>query len=171
METEAIVDPDVPWKRRFLATTYLVSELAGNDASRGIVLANPGDKQRYYTWAPESGLKDLVLPAPGRVPWSSLPWAIISPSGRYIYSFLPAGRTSAEAVAEGCFIRRPFAGGEAETVAPGLGPLLPTGFALAGNGQRLGFLRSTGNSRKDTELYCIDLDQDEGLGAPRLVAA
>jgi dienelactone hydrolase len=45
------------------------------------------------------------------------------------------------------------------------------GFALAGNGQRIGFLRSTGLARKETELYCIDLDKDEGMGTARLVAA
>lgn len=171
METEAIVDPYVPWKRRFLATTYLVSELARIDTSRGIVLANPGDKQRYYTWVLEAGLMDPVLPAPGYVPWTPLPWAIISPSGRYIYSFLSRGRMAAEAATEGYFIRRPFSGGDPEIVAPGLGPIFPTGFALAGSGLRLGFLRSTGHARKDTELYCIDLDRDEALGPTHLVAA
>ena len=171
METEGLTDPDVPWKRRFLATSYLVSELARNDTSRGIVLAKLGDVQRYYTWDLEAGLMEPVLPDPAYVPWSLLPWAIISPSGRYIYSFLPKGKVVAEAATEGYFIRRPFNGGETELVAPGLGPLLPTGFALAGNGQRLGFLRSTGQARKDTELYCIDLDQEEVLGPARLVAA
>ncbi|MFH2113852.1 MAG: prolyl oligopeptidase family serine peptidase [Spirochaetota bacterium] len=171
METEGFVDPDVPWKRRFSAPVYLVSELARNDAKRGIVLANPGEKQRYYTWDSEVGLLDPVLPDPGCVPWTPLPWAIISPSGQYIYSFLPKSRVVAESAAEGHFIRRSFAGGDPEILAPGLGPLYPTGFALAGNGRRLGFLRSTGQFRKDTELYCIDLDQDEVMGPARLVAA
>ena len=171
METEGLVDSYESWKRRFLATSYLISELAVNDTSRGIVLANLGDKQQFYTWILESGLKDPVLPAPGYVPWMLLPWAIISPSGRYIYSFLPRGRMAAEAATEGYFIRRPFAGGDPEIVAPRLGPLYPAGFALAGSGRRLGFLRSTGHARKDTELYCIDLDQDEVLGPARLVAS
>ena len=171
MDTEVFEDPDVPWRRRFLSPAYLVSELARNHARRGIVLANPGDKQCYYTWDVEAGLLDPVFPAPGCVPWTPLPWAIISPSGRYIYSFLPADKVVAEAATEGHFIRRPFTGGEPEVLAPGLGPLLPTGFALAGNGRRLGFLRSTGQTRKETELYCIDLDQDEAMEPARLVAA
>jgi dienelactone hydrolase len=171
MDTEVLVDPDVPWQRRFLVPTYLVSECARNDPRRGIVLANPGERQRYYTWDIKAGLLDPIRPSPCSTPWSPLPWALISPSGRYIYSFMPEGRVVAEAATEGYFIRRPFAGGEPEVLAPGLGPLLPTGFAVAGNGQRLGFLRSTGQARKDTELYCIDLDQDESFGPARLVAA
>jgi dienelactone hydrolase len=171
MDTEVSTDPDVPWKRRFLVPSYLVSECARNDPGHGIVLANPGERQRYYTWDVGTGLIDPVFPVPASVPWNPLPWAVISPSGRYIYSFMPAGRVVAEAATEGYFIRRPFAGGEPEVLAPGLGPLLPMGFALAGNGQRLGFLRSTGQARKDTELHCLNLDQDEALGPARLVAA
>jgi dienelactone hydrolase len=171
MDTEIYTDPDVPWKRRFLAPAYLVSELPRHDPTHGIVLANPGDRQRYYTWNRETGLQDPVLPAPGCVPWTQLPWAAISPSGRFIYSFLATVRGVAESSCEGHFIRRPFNGGQPEILAPGLGPLCPMGFALAGNGQRLGFLRSTGQSRKETELYCIDLDQEEDLGPACLVAA
>ncbi|MGD9939918.1 MAG: prolyl oligopeptidase family serine peptidase [Clostridia bacterium] len=171
MDTEVLVDPDVPWKRRFLVPSYLVSEHARDDPRHGIVLANTGERQRYYTWDVETGLINPVLPDPVSVPWAPLPWAILSPSGRYIYSFRPEGRVVAEAATEGFFIRRPFAGGQTEVLAPGLGPLLPTGFALAGNGQRLGFLRSTGQARKDTELYCVDLDQDEAMEPARLVAA
>ena len=171
MDTEGFADYDIPWKRRYFVPAYLVSELARHDPGRGIILANLDGRQGYFSWELESGRMVPVIPAPASVSWTTLPWALISPSGRYIYSFLPKSDSILESATQGFLIRRPFGGGKPEFIAPELGPLFPTGFALAGNGGRLGFLRVTEHARKDTELYCIDLDQDETLKPARLVAA
>ncbi len=149
---------DAPWRERFEAPAFLMTQVARLDSTRGTAVSNESGIYQVYAWDVETNeRRQLTHRAEGVI----MHW--LSPDGRYIYYLQDKQGNEI-----GHFVRLPWnievaESSEPEVVTPTIPPYSPGGLSISRLGNKLAFVTAMPDG---FTLYVIDL-QDDQIGEPR----
>lgn len=145
---------DEQWQQRFRAPVVLGTQLARDNAERGLAVSNRSGVYQLYAWdVPTGTLRQLTNTPEGKL------GGFITADGRQIYYHEDVGGNEI-----GHFVRVSFEGGEPEDVTPDLPPYSPAGVAVSRDTNLFGFTLAGDDG---FGLYVVDLPAPNQIGEPR----
>ncbi|MBI2776560.1 MAG: S9 family peptidase [Chloroflexi bacterium] len=118
------------WESRFRATAIILSAIAPNDPTRGLVSANLDGLIQLYAWAPATGDLTRITDEPtGRIVGQ------LSPDGRWACYLRDVGGNEL-----GHFVSLPTDGGPEVDLSPGLADYAGEVLAFSRDGRRVAFV-------------------------------
>jgi dienelactone hydrolase len=124
------VTTETDWESRFRAPAILLSAIAPNDPSRGLISSNASGAVQLYTWAPETGqLTQLTHEPLGRIIGE------LSPDGRWACYLRDNGGNEL-----GHFVALPTDGGAEVDMTPGLAAYAGEVLVFSRHGGIVGFV-------------------------------
>lgn len=155
MLTAPQIEENALWKQRYRTGFLWHAALAHSAPSRGMVVSSVSGTTQLHAWDVQSGtLRQLTHSQEGVFS------GMISPDGRFAF-YLRDERGSEQ----GHFVRIPWEGGEAQDLTPDMPPYAALyRCAVSENGRVFAFTPTEANG---FPLYCLDLHEGSGVGAPR----